>query len=258
MSYEVKVDAFEGPLDLLLHLIHRLEIDIYDIPVSQITTQYMEHIRALQVLELNEASEYLVVAATLLAIKSKMLLPVHEGELDDISFDLEEQQDPRDELVSRLVEYRKFKEASGKLKELEENRSAIYTKAPMDLSEFQTEAQVENIDLAVNAYDMLGAFQKMLRRKQLKAPLSARVTRHEVSIKDQMTSIVNRLKQINGRTPFTELFPSNNKTVLVVSFLSVLELMKRQVIKVDQEKNFTDLMVELKKEEWSYEDDSFE
>ncbi len=257
MSYEVKVDAFEGPLDLLLHLIHRLEIDIYDIPVSQITTQYMEHIRALQVLELNEASEYLVMAATLLAIKSKMLLPVHEGEMDDISFDLEEQ-DPRDELVSRLIEYRKFKEASGKLKELEENRSIIYTKAPTDLSEFQPDVQAENIDLAINAYDMLGAFQKMLRRKQLKAPLSARVTRQEISIKDQMTSIVNRLKQAKGRTSFTALFPSNDKTVLVVSFLSVLELMKRQVIRVDQEKNFTDLMVELKKEEWSYEDDSFE
>ncbi|MBB5178719.1 segregation and condensation protein A [Planomicrobium koreense] len=257
MSYEVKVDAFEGPLDLLLHLIHRLEIDIYDIPVSQITTQYMEHIRALQVLELNEASEYLVMAATLLAIKSKMLLPVHEGEMDDISFDLEEQ-DPRDELVSRLVEYRKFKEASGKLKELEENRSVIFTKAPMDLSEFQADAQAENVDLEVNAFDMLGAFQKMLRRKQMKAPLSARVARHEISIKDQMSSIVGRLKLAKGRTPFTELFPSNDKTVLVISFLSVLELMKRQVIQVEQEKNFTDLMVELKKEEWEYEDDSFE
>ena len=257
MSYEVKVDAFEGPLDLLLHLIHRLEIDIYDIPVSQITTQYMEHIRALQVLELNEASEYLVMAATLLAIKSKMLLPVHEGEMDDIAFDLEER-DPRDELVSRLVEYRKFKEASGKLKELEENRSVIYTKAPMDLSEFQADAQAENVDLEVNAFDMLGAFQKMLRRKQLKAPLSARVARHEISIKDQMSSIVGRLKQAKGRTPFTELFPSDDQTVLIISFLSVLELMKRQVIQVEQEKNFTDLMVELKKEEWEYEDDSFE
>lgn len=91
MSYEVKVDAFEGPLDLLLHLIHRLEIDIYDIPVSQITTQYMEHIRAMQVLELNEASEYLVMAATLLAIKSKTLLPVHEGEIDELDYEFDEE-----------------------------------------------------------------------------------------------------------------------------------------------------------------------
>ena len=257
MSYEVKVEAFEGPLDLLLHLIHRLEIDIYDIPVSQITSQYMEHIRALQVLELNEASEYLVMAATLLAIKSKMLLPVHEGDMEEIEYEFDEE-DPRDELVSRLIEYRRFKEASIKLKELEANRSDIYTKAPMDLSELQLNAAPENVDLEVNAYDMLGAFQKMLRRKQLKAPLSARVARQEISIKDQMTSIVNRLKKVKGRTNFADLFPSNDKSVLVVSFLSVLELMKRQVIKVEQEKNFTDLMVELKKETWEYENDSFE
>ncbi|CEG22566.1 Segregation and condensation protein A [Planococcus massiliensis] len=257
MSYEVKVEAFEGPLDLLLHLIHRLEIDIYDIPVSEITSQYMEHIRALQVLELNEASEYLVMAATLLAIKSKMLLPVHEGNIEEIDYEFDEA-DPRDELVSRLIEYRRFKEASIKLKELEANRSAIYTKAPMDLNGLQADSSLENIDLEVNAYDMLGAFQKMLRRKQLKAPLSARVTRQEVSIKDQMGSIVNRLKKANGRTNFANLFASDDKAVLVVSFLSILELMKRQVVKVEQEKNFTDLMVELKKETWDEDDDSFE
>lgn len=257
MSYEVKVEAFEGPLDLLLHLIHRLEIDIYDIPVSQITSQYMEHIRAMQVLELNEASEYLVMAATLIAIKSKTLLPVHQGDLDDPEYEFEEQ-DPRDELVSRLVEYRKFKEASLQLKELETNRSSIYTKAPMDLSEYQTLAPFENIDLEINAYDMLGAFQKMMRRKKLKAPLSARIARQEVSIKDQMNSMVGTLKAAGGKTTFINLFPSDDKTVLVVSFLSLLELMKRQVIGVEQEKNFTDLMVELRKDTWNYDDESFE
>lgn len=257
MSYEVKVEAFEGPLDLLLHLIHRLEIDIYDIPVSQITTQYMEHIRAMQVLELNEASEYLVFAATLLAIKSKTLLPVHQGDFEDPEYEFEEQ-DPRDELVSRLIEYRKFKEASLQLKELESGRAAIYTKAPMDLSEYQTLTPFENIDLEVNAYDMLGAFQKMMRRKKLKAPLSARIARQEISIKDQMTSIVKILQEAKGKAPFTDLFQSDDRTVMVVSFLSLLELMKRQVVAVEQEKNFTDLMVELRKESWDYEDASFE
>lgn len=257
MSYEVKVEAFEGPLDLLLHLIHRLEIDIYDIPVSQITTQYMEHIRAMQVLELNEASEYLVMAATLLAIKSKTLLPVHEGELEEIEYEFDEQ-DPREELVSRLIEYRKFKEASENLRELESNRSAIYTKAPMDLSEIQRATPFDQVDLEANAYDMLGAFQKMLRRKQLKAPLSARIARQEISIKQQMTAIVDQLKQSAGRTSFSNLFPSNDKSVLVVSFLSILELMKRQVVAVEQQNNFTDLMVELRKDKWDDEDESLE
>lgn len=254
MSYEVKVDAFEGPLDLLLHLIHRLEIDIYDIPVSQITTQYMEHIRAMQVLELNEASEYLVMAATLLAIKSKTLLPVHEGEIDEVDYEFDEE-DPRDELVSRLIEYKKYKEAASELKKLENERAVLYSKAPADLSELQQ--QPDAMDYDANAYDMLGAFQKMLRRKQLRAPLSTRVARQEVSIKEQMGSMVERLKSFKGRANFSELFPSDDQTVLVVSFLSLLELMKRQVIAVEQQKNFTELSVELRKETWQDEEEPF-
>ncbi|KYG58907.1 segregation/condensation protein A [Planococcus maritimus] len=254
MSYEVKVDAFEGPLDLLLHLIHRLEIDIYDIPVSQITTQYMEHIRAMQVLELNEASEYLVMAATLLAIKSKTLLPVHEGEVDEIDYEFDEE-DPRDELVSRLIEYKKYKEAAEELKKLENDRSILYSKAPADLSELNPPLELAVDD--ANAYDMLGAFQKMLRRKQLRAPLSTRVARQEVSIKEQMGSMVERLKSFKGRANFSELFPSHDQAVLVVSFLSLLELMKRQVIAVEQQKNFTELSVELRKETWQDEEEPF-
>ncbi|ANU28061.1 segregation/condensation protein A [Planococcus versutus] len=257
MSYEVKVEAFEGPLDLLLHLIHRLEIDIYDIPVSQITTQYMEHIRAMQVLELNEASEYLVMAATLLAIKSKTLLPVHEGELEEVAYEFDEQ-DPREELVSRLLEYRKFKKASDSLRKLETNRSAIFTKTPMNLTEMQSTMIFEDVDLNANAYDMLAAFQKMLRRKQLKIPLSARVARQEISIKQQMIGIVEQLRLSRDPIWFSDLFSSNDKSVLVVSFLSILELMKRQVIAVEQQKNFTDLMIKLRKDKWEYEDDSFE
>ncbi len=252
MSYEVKVEAFEGPLDLLLHLIHRLEIDIYDIPVSQITTQYMEHIRAMQVLELNEASEYLVMAATLLAIKSKTLLPVHEGELEEVDYEFEEQ-DPRDELVSRLIEYKKFKEAAARLKKMEDERAVLYSKAPADLSELAEHPGAVDID--ANAYDMLGAFQKLLRRKQLRAPLATRVARQEVSIKQQMGTMVGLLKSSGGRASFSELFPSDDRAVLVVSFLSLLELMKRQVVKVEQQKNFTDLSVELRKETWQDEEE---
>ncbi|MTD30096.1 segregation/condensation protein A [Planomicrobium sp. YIM 101495] len=257
MSYEVKVEAFEGPLDLLLHLIQRLEIDIYDIPVSEITSQYMEHIRAMQVLELNEASEYLVMAATLLAIKSKTLLPVHESEEDEFDYEYVEE-DPREQLISRLVEYQRFKQAAVGLQELEAERAAIFTKAPMDLSAVQPLEAFEEHDMDVNVYDMLAAFQKLLRRKQLKSPLSTRIARQEISIKDQMTSIVGRLKERNGRTNFSELFDSIERSVLVVSFLSVLELMKRQVIHVEQKGNFTDLMVELRKDEWEDEDITFE
>lgn len=251
MSYEVKLDAFEGPLDLLLHLIHRLEIDIYDIPMKEITAQYMEHLRAMQVLELNEASEYLVMAATLLEIKSKMLLPIHEGELDDIELEVDEV-DPRDELVARLIEYRKFKQAAQTLQQREEERVQMYTRPPTDLSQYMKEEQLQ-LELSVNVYDMVAAFQKMLKRRKMRAPLSTRVAKQGLSVKQQMRTVVDTLKRLEGRCEFTDLFEADDRETLVVTFLSLLELMKRQVIDVAQQNNFEQLFVQLKEEDIDYE-----
>ncbi|AMW98603.1 segregation/condensation protein A [Rummeliibacillus stabekisii] len=248
MSYEVKLEAFEGPLDLLLHLIHRLEIDIYDIPMAELTAQYMGHIHTMQVLELNEASEYLVMAATLLAIKSKMLLPIYEGELTEEEFEIEEQ-DPRDELVARLIEYRKYKEAALNLKELETSRTHYFTRPPTDLSALMPEEQLALFDASVNVYDMVAAFQKMLNRKRLKAPLSTKITKQDITIKAQMKSVINVLKFSNGRADFFDLFPSDDRETLVITFLSLLELMKRQIVGIEQLNNFADLTVILRKEE---------
>ena len=181
----MKLEAFTGPLDLLLHLIHRLEIDIYDIPMAELTAQYIDHIHTMQELELNEASEYLVMAATLLAIKSRMLLPIHEGEMDEDEFEVDAI-DPREELVSRLIEYKKYKEAAEKLKDMEAERAQVFTRPPSSLSGFVPSEQLALFDTSVNVYDMLSAFQKILRRQQLKKPLSTRVARQEISIKRQM------------------------------------------------------------------------
>lgn len=255
MTYEVKVDAFSGPLDLLLHLIHRLEIDIYDIPMAEITSQYIEHIHAMKELELNEASEYLVMAATLLAIKSRMLLPIHEGELDDEEFELDAP-DPREELVARLIEYKKYKEAAQNLQVLEEERARSFTRPPTDLSYLMPTEQLQLFDTNINVYDMLGAFQKMMRRKQLRSPLKTTVKRAEFSIKAQMRTVVTALQQVGGRTLFSTLFPYDDKSALVVTFLSVLELMKRQIITVEQQHNFDDLTVVLMKEEFELDDDT--
>ena len=150
MSYKIKIDAFEGPLDLLLHLINRLEIDIYDIPVAEITEQYVAYIHTMKELELDVASEYLVMAATLLAIKSKMLLPKHEDEWDEEEEEFLYEEDPRDELVMQLLEYKKYKEAAGEFKNLEAERELILTKTPIDLSPYSTETSAEKADLDVN------------------------------------------------------------------------------------------------------------
>ncbi|TQR21069.1 segregation/condensation protein A [Psychrobacillus vulpis] len=247
MSYEVKTEAFEGPLDLLLHLINRLEIDIYDIKMAEITSQYMEHIHAMRVLELNEASEYLVMAATLLSIKSKMLLPIHQDDEMEEDFDIQ-LNDPRDELVSKLIEYKKYKEAASNLQEMEESSNLFYTKPPTDLSNYQDSQQLALFELDVNVYDMLGAFQKMLRRKQLSAPLHTRISKQEVSIKDQMRTVVSTLKLGGGKLSFYDLFPTRDKTTIVTTFLSLLELMKRQIVQIEQKSNFEELFVLLRKE----------
>jgi segregation and condensation protein A len=257
MSYEVKLDAFSGPLDLLLHLIHRLEIDIYDIPMAELTEQYIDHIHAMQTLELNEASEYLVMAATLLAIKSRMLLPIHEGEMDDAELEIDGP-DPREELVARLIEYKKYKEAAVELQQLEAERAQVYTKPPMDLSEYMPDEQLALFDTNVNVYDMLSAFQKLMRRKQLKKPLQTRITRQEVSVKAQMIMMVDVLKSRGGKAMFSDLFPYEDKSTLVLTFLTLLEMMKRQVVYVEQEANFEDLSVLLKKEDISDELEQFD
>jgi segregation and condensation protein A len=243
IHYNVKIDAFEGPLDLLLHLINRLEIDIYDIPVAQITEQYLIYIKTMTELKLDVASEFLVMAASLLAIKSKMLLPKHEEDLDEFNAEMAYEEDPRDELVERLIEYRKYKEAANDLKSLEEERGLMYTKPPSDLSDLAKEKQPEKAELNITLYDMLAAFQKLLRRKKLQRPLSTKIARQEISIESRMTEIMQELKHLNGRKNFNDLFTIPAKEHIVVTFLAVLELIKRKEIDVEQYENFGDIFV---------------
>ncbi|CAM3876594.1 segregation/condensation protein A [Mesobacillus zeae] len=243
MQYNVKIEAFEGPLDLLLHLINRLEIDIYDIPVSEITEQYLIYIHAMKEFQLDIASEYLVMAATLLAIKSKMLLPKYEEEEDEEFFDYEEGQDPRDELVERLIEYKKYKEAAEDLKTLEQERGLMYTKPPSDLSQYAEEDRADNTRLDVTLYDMLGAFQKLLRRKKLQKPVTAKIARQEIPIERRMEEIRGMLSSSGGRKNFNDLFPEMERGHIVVTFLAILELMKRKEVSVEQEGNFADIFI---------------
>jgi segregation and condensation protein A len=242
--YNVKIDAFEGPLDLLLHLINRLEIDIYDIPVAEITGQYLMYIHTMKDLKLDVASEYLVMAATLLAIKSKMLLPKHEETLEVDENEIQYEEDPRDELVERLIEYRKYKEAANDLKSLEEERSLMYTKPPSDLSDFAKDIKPEKIDMNVSLYDMLSAFQKLMRRKKLQRPMATKIARQEISIEKRMDEILSELKSLKGRKSFNELFPYPDKEHVVITFLAILELIKRKEIDVEQQGNFEEIFVE--------------
>ncbi|WP_215193333.1 segregation/condensation protein A [Exiguobacterium sp. s95] len=230
-SYSVKMDAFEGPLDLLLHLIGKLEIDIYDISVSIVTDQYVSYIRAMQHLELDVASEYLVMAATLLQLKSKQLLPIEQSEFEEVpDFD---EEPTREGLIQQLIEYKAYKEAAVVLKEKEEARLELFSKQPEDLLRYlDTETNDYNGTLSFS--DLLRAYEKMRQRVAWKVKRSKTVKREERTLEQQMVHVSEYVLS-RERTTFFGFF-TEQPTVeeLVVSFLAVLELVKQRVIACEQ------------------------
>lgn len=237
-AYQVKLDTFEGPLDLLLHLINQFEIDIYDIPVAEITAQYMHYIHTMQYLELNIASEYLVMAATLLVIKSQMLLPKQEvtEEFDTYT------EDPREELMQRLIEYRKYKEFAEKLKEKEIHANHTFTRSPLVLDHDRPKgAAVVKGDVSI--YDMLDALDKVFERKKWNEPTETRIKRSEISIELRMQEVLQVVKNSSSGISFDQLFAYNTRSHIVVTFMALLELMKSNELYCKQEKHFGALYV---------------
>lgn len=236
---KVKIDVFEGPLDLLLHLIKQLEVDIYDIPIAEITRQYLAYVHTLKILQLDVAGDYLLMAATLMAIKSQMLLP--KPELEDEEDFYEGGEDPRDALVDQLLEYQQFKKAASVLKTKEAERSLYFTKDPSDLEDYQTQIELEPAE--VNVIDLVQAFQEMMQKKKLKAPLQTKIVAEEVTMEERMGTIRNRIMTSKKAVLFTELFETINRTEVVTTFLALLELMKNKEIDIKQEKAFEDFVI---------------
>ena len=251
MSVLYKLETFEGPLDLLLHLIDKAEIDIQDIPVSEITEQYMAYLQSMQELELEITSEFLVMAATLLSIKSKLLLPKPPViEMDEFDFYEEDDVDPRAELIQRLIEYRKYKGIAQHLHEKEWERSLIYSKEPEDLSPFMPAVE-ENPVQGLHASDLIAAFQRALS-KAVKRTSYARIQRDEISVKDRIREVVNTLESIGpgGRVLFSKLLHEEMvRHEIRVIFLAIVELMKMKQIWCFQEKLFDDIVMEWRGEE---------
>lgn len=246
MTYQVKTNVFEGPLDLLLHLIKRMEIDIYDIPMAEVTEQYLVYIHTLSDLELNEASEYLVMSATLLSIKSKMLLPNKaEEEEEDVSI---EEEDPRTELVEQLIEYKRYKEAAELFKQKEHDRSHIYTKPPSDLSQFAADADPISEADSVSVFDMLAAYNKLLKRKRLRKPAAAKVEIQKITIEQRMEELLEIVEKHRTPIHFSDFFHHDDKSVIIVTFLAILELMKSNAVYVEQTGNFEEIYIKAKEE----------
>ncbi|WP_100488137.1 segregation/condensation protein A [Sporolactobacillus pectinivorans] len=249
MEYKVKIDAFEGPLDLLLHLIKTLEIDIYDIPVAEITDQYLDFIHHMQKLELNVASEYLVMAATLIAMKSRMLLPKPEvyDEVPEEAY--EDPEETRQVLMQQLLEYRQYKEAAQSLRSNESERLLLFSKQPEDLSQFESEdlTAIPKSERAT-VHDMMRAFQRMLIRKKLEKPLDTKIDRQVLPIGQQMSSVIRDLKRAGHPLNFDSLFTRRDRLHIIVTFLALLELMKKDAVFCRQDANFADILISLGKE----------
>lgn len=236
----IKINEFEGPLDLLLHLVKESNIDIYDININEITEQYMTYIHKMEQLNIDIASTYLVMAATLMEIKSKSLLPDKRAKEEGIE---EEEEVSREALIQRLIEYQKYKEITKDFKSLEKERKSIYTKAPSKLNEM-LEQKFEN-DSNITIDDLMTAFTKFLERKNMEKPIHTRVTSKEYSVKKRKKDIKTYLES-KKKAEFSELFTTYNKSYIVVTFMSILELAKEEDIILTQEANFDKIFIELK------------
>jgi len=234
MSYKVKLELFEGPLDLLLYLIKREEIDIHDIPIAKITEQYLEALDVMKLLDLDIAGEFLVMAATLMQIKSRLLLPPEEQPPAE-----EEEPDPRAELVQRLLEYQKFKEAAARLAAMEENRRDLFTR-PRSLPEGVEETSSERY-FEASIFDLITAFSKIAVR--FSKEQFYEVVKDEFTIEDKVHEILHRLAQA-PTLYFSKLFEqAKNRFEVVATFLAVLELIRLREIVVHQRRVFGEIEI---------------
>lgn len=239
-KYVVTIDNFDGPLDLLLHLIKEQDIDIYDIKIEDITKQYLDYIRHMKELNLEIASEYLVMASELIEMKSKMLLPKKKEKEDD---DYEE--DPRELLIERLLAYKRYKEVTSEFKDLELTRKMIFTREPDNLNRYVKEDEnSEELGVA----DLIDAFNNLLKRKELDRPIATKITKKELSVTEKVNKIKNILRN-KKKINFEDIFEVSTKEEVIISFLSVLEMVKKDEILLTQEGNFKNIVISLKEGE---------
>jgi len=234
-DYKVRLDVFEGPLDLLLYLIKKDEVDIYNIPIEKITAQYMEYLNLMRMLDLNIAGEFIVMAATLMMIKSRMLLPVEERpELED------EEEDPRWDLVRQLIEYKKFKDIATRLQELEQYRENIFALAGPAIPPDADEPGLALQDVSI--FDLITAFNEAL--KKARPEQIGEIHAERWTVADKIEFILGALRN-QSQLVFSALFPANaSRHEIICTFLALLELIRlRQVMAVQRER-FGEIIIE--------------
>ena len=240
MEYNETIDNFEGPLDLLLHLIKQVkqdDVNIFDINISELTEKYLEYIDNMKSLNLNVDSEYLVMAATLMEIKSRELLPHSEEE---------EEENPKDELINRLQEYQRYKEIRGTFKEYALERKEMFSKVPSMLEEFHDDNVKINDDVTLD--DLINAFLKFQQKKELEKPLNTVITSKEYSFEEIGNKIIKRLKK-NKSFKFEDLFEEKNRSYVVATFLTILDLTRKGKLLLKQDYNLGEIFLSLRDDE---------
>lgn len=232
-DYKIKLESFEGPMDLLLFLIKKNKVDIYDIPIAEITEQYLAYLSQFREFNIEVASEFLVLAATLLLIKSRMMLPKQMAAGDEP----EEEEDPRQELVERILEYRRYKEVSDKLDKLAEQEKMFFTREPLDLPVKHLPPGNLSLDKLVEAFKLA-----LSVREELSIP-DAIVAQEEYDVEEQAVKIMDILSCADGRVLFEEIFTTNSRQELIVTFLALLELIRRKSVYTTQSGTYGEIYI---------------
>ena len=233
------INDFEGPLDLLLHLVKSSKMSIYDIDVHVVIEKYLDFINSINKEDLDNVSEYLVMAAELIHLKSKLLVNSDEEENDD-----EYVINSEEELKNKLIEYEKYKQITDAFRDLEENRKGYYTKTPESISSYKDKEKIAN-DGSVTLEDLINAFLELKKREEYHKPMNTRITKKEISVEDKI-KYIRKLIGDKKRVEFRELFDSFDKNNVIVTFLSILNMSKKNEINLIQKKNFSNIFIERK------------
>ncbi|SDI62956.1 condensin subunit ScpA [Dolosicoccus paucivorans] len=228
MSNRIQLDleVFQGPFDLLLHLIKQLEIDINDIPMTQITQQYLEYVHTMKQFEIDDIADYLVMASTLIEIKARMLLPV---ELDET----EEYEDPRHELVQHLLLYQQFQDVTEVLEQMQQKRSRVFSKPSDDISHYQDFIPLP--DDWMNEYDLLAAMEAVLLKQFDRQPPLTTIDQDPVSVEDKIQELLSWVQTYPNKTvTFNEILHQHTRSEIVATFMALLELVRKQQILLKQ------------------------
>jgi len=235
MNYKIKLEMFEGPLDLLLYLVKKDHLNVYDIPIARVTEQYLQYLELMKLLDLNIAGEFLVMAATLIQIKSKMLLPAEENQ------QVEEEEDPRAELIKRLLEYERFKEVANTLRERELGQQDVFKRPKVEGKVEEEQPSTGEVYFEASLFDLITAFSQAL--EDVPKEMFYEVIKDEFTVADKVHSLLH-LMLVENSVKLERLFKdAKNKIEIVVTFLAVLELIRMKEIVACQKGLFGEIEI---------------